>query len=286
MALSGRIVAAVLGVALAAVAAPPASAATGPTGDIVYSARSGGQVLALTFDDGPSPTWTPQLLDLLREQKVRATFCLLGGQVKLYPDLVKRIVADGHALCNHSMYHEDYGAKTPAEVQADLVATNDAIRQAAGNPAVPITYFRAPFASWGAAPQIAAGLGLSSLAWTVDPRDWDGSPSDVLIDRLSAQVYPTAVTLSHDGGGDRGPTLAAYRELIPRWKAAGWSFDLPAVTGGPYPPACTAAAWGRDTSYVGGSRVSFGGRVYQANWWTRVEKPSTAPWVWSDLGPC
>lgn len=122
----------------------------------------------------------------------------------------------------------------------DLTATNQAIRMAAGDPALPIRYFRAPFGGWGSTPQIAASLGMTALAWTMDPADWDGSPAEVLMQRLNAQLYPTAVALSHDGGGNRAATLAAYQQVIPQWRQAGWSFDLPAVTGGPYPPMCTA----------------------------------------------
>ncbi|WP_285504814.1 polysaccharide deacetylase family protein [Actinokineospora sp. NBRC 105648] len=280
-----RTAVAAVAVGLALAAVTPASA-TGPTGEIVYSTSGGGQALALTFDDGPSPVWTPQVLDLLREQKVRATFCLLGGEVVKYPELVRRIVAEGHKVCDHSLYHEDLGAKTPEAVRAELTATNAAIRQAAGDPTLPIPYFRAPFGSWGGTPAIAAEYGMSALAWTVDPRDWDGSPAAVIVERLRSQLYPTAVLLSHDGGGDRGPTLAAYRQLIPEWKAAGWRFDFPAVTGGPYPVRCTAPTWARNGTYTAGARVSHDGRVYQANWWTRSERPSGAPWVWSDLGVC
>ncbi|WP_374065084.1 polysaccharide deacetylase family protein [Actinokineospora auranticolor] len=286
MAVVRRIAAAVVGLASVVALAVPAGAAGGPTGEVVYRTRGDGQVLALTFDDGPSPQWTPQVLDLLRENKVRAVFCLLGSQVELYPDLVRRIVAEGHAVCDHSVKHDDLGSMPVEQARADIVATRDAIRRAAGNPNLPVPYFRAPFGSWGATPQIAAELGMSALAWTVDPRDWDGSPSDVLVGRLSSAVYPTAVVLSHDGGGDRGPTVAAYRQMIPQWQRSGWVFDLPAVTGGPYPPACTAPSWGRDTSYPGGSRVSYQGRVYQADWWVRVESPTKAPWVWVDLGAC
>ncbi|SER01655.1 polysaccharide deacetylase family protein [Actinokineospora terrae] len=272
---------------LVAATAPAAAAAPTPTGEVVYTTRSAGKVLALTFDDGPAPEITPALLDLLREHRIRAVFCLMGSTAAQAPDLVKRIVADGHPLCNHSYAHEDLSALTPAEVRANLTATDAAIRQAAGNPGLPIPYFRAPFGSWGnGVTDIAASLGHSSVAWTVDPRDWDGSAAPVLVERLAAQVYPTAVVLSHDGGGDRHPTLAAYQQLIPRWKAEGYTFDLPAVTGGPYPPACTAPVWQKNSTYVAGNRVSQDGKLYQANWWTRSERPSGAPWTWTSLGAC
>ncbi|WP_035304315.1 polysaccharide deacetylase family protein [Actinokineospora inagensis] len=269
--------------ALVAVATPAAAAT--PTSDVVYSARSTGQVLALTFDDGPSPDWTPKVLELLRLQKVRAVFCLLGSEATKYPDLVRQIVADGHPLCNHTMTHDDLSAMTADQIRADLTATDTAIRTAAGNPNLPIPYFRAPFGIWGNnVPTIAASLGHTSLGWSVDPRDWDGSPSTVIIDRLSTSVYPGAVVLSHDGGGDRNPTLTAYQQLIPQWKTAGWKFDLPVNTAGTYP--CTAGSWQRNGTYVAGTRVTQDGKLYQANWWTRDERPTAAPWTWTNLGTC
>ncbi|MFD0886947.1 polysaccharide deacetylase family protein [Streptosporangium algeriense] len=260
--------------------------ADGPTGDIVYATRTGGKVVALTFDDGPSPDWTPKVLDLLRDRQVRATFCLLGNQAKAHPELVRRIVADGHAVCNHTVNHDSPAGWTPEQIRADLIATGDAIRAAAGDPKLPIRYFRAPYGAWGASPQVAASLGMSALAWTMDPLDWDGSPAEVLVQRLSSQIYPTAVALSHDGGGDRSATLAAYQQLIPQWQQAGWGFELPATTGGPYPPACTSPTWNGRDSYVQGDRVSHRGHIYQARWWTKLENPGNAWWVWADLGAC
>ncbi|GLW89499.1 polysaccharide deacetylase family protein [Actinokineospora globicatena] len=272
---------------LAATTATAVPASAAPTGEVVYTTRGTGKVLALTFDDGPTAAVTPGLLDLLREHRIRAVFCLTGTTATAAPALVKRIVADGHPLCNHSYAHEDLSVLSPADIRANLTATDAAIRQAAGDPALPIPYFRAPFGSWGGGlPDIAASLGHSNLGWSVDPRDWDGSPAPVLVDRLTADAFPRAVILSHDGGGDRTPTLAAYRELIPRWKSEGYTFDLPALTGGPYPPACTAPTWQRNGTYVGGTRVSQDGKLYQANWWTRSERPATSPWTWTNLGAC
>ncbi|MBG0832548.1 polysaccharide deacetylase family protein [Planomonospora sp. ID67723] len=260
--------------------------ADGPTGEIVHRTQNAGQVVALTFDDGPSPTWTPEFLELLRREQVRATFCLLGSQARAHPELVRRIVADGHAVCNHTLKHDYIAGWTPQEIHTELTATNEAIRTAAGDPGLPIRYFRAPYAGWGASPQVAASLGMTALAWTTDPQDWDGSPADVLAQRLDARRRPTAVVLSHDGGGDRSATLAAYRQVLPRWRQDGWGFDRPAVTGGPYPVVCTAPAWRVHDVYGGGDRVSRDGRVYQARWWTKLEDPLAAPWVWADLGAC
>ncbi|WP_018352570.1 polysaccharide deacetylase family protein [Longispora albida] len=281
-----RILAGLAIMATLAAAAGPAAASPGAAGDIVTTTRTPGRQLALTFDDGPSPEWTPKILGLLREHQLRATFCLLGSQAQAHPDLVRQIAAGGHALCNHTWDHDYLGAASPAEIRADLEATSAAIRTAAGRPGLPIPYFRAPYGAWGQTPQVAASLGMTALAWSADPQDWDGSGAQALAARLRAGIHPQAVILSHDGGGDRAPTWQAYAAVLPEWKTAGWSFDLPATTGGPRPPACTAAPWTAHTAYTGGERVTRAGRVYQAGWWTMLEDPATAWWVWADLGPC
>jgi peptidoglycan/xylan/chitin deacetylase (PgdA/CDA1 family) len=120
---------------LAGVAAV-AAVVGGPT-----PAHAAAGTVALTFDDGPSALYTPQVLDLLAEHEVTATFCLVGTQAQRYPDLVRRIVADGHALCNHSMRHDNLATKTPEEIRVDLAGCLDAIRSAVPDASVP--YFRA-----------------------------------------------------------------------------------------------------------------------------------------------
>jgi peptidoglycan/xylan/chitin deacetylase (PgdA/CDA1 family) len=196
---------------------------------VVTTTQQQGRVVALTFDDGPDPEDTPALLDVLREHHVKATFCLWGDHVREHPELVRRIAAEGHTLCNHTMTHADLSTWTPEQVRADLEATSALIHQAA--PRADIPYFRAPYGSWGQSPQVAAQLGMQPLGWAFDIGDWEEPGADVLVDRIRARITPEAVALVHDGGGDRSGTVEAVDRMIPELRAQGWRFGQPAKRG-------------------------------------------------------
>ena len=182
--------------------------------------KTGTAAVALTFDDGPDPVETPKILDLLAQYHIKATFCLVGQNVAAHPDLVRRIVAEGHTLCNHTWKHSlTLGKQKPAAIRADLQRTNDAIRAAA--PGAQIKYMRAPGGNF--TPNFvraAADLGMASIYWQVDPRDWDhpAGESDSahkakVIAAVKKHVRKGSIVLSHDFG--QPDTIAAYRSLIP-----------------------------------------------------------------------
>jgi peptidoglycan/xylan/chitin deacetylase (PgdA/CDA1 family) len=190
-----------------------------PAGPVIRTTGSG--KVALTFDDGPGEG-TLKILAMLREAGVKATFCLIGVNVQAHPDLVQAIVRDGHTLCNHTWKHDEHlGQKSADAIRADLQRTNDAIHQAV--PGVPIKYFRHPGGNFTPlAVQVAAELGMSSLGWNVDPRDWDLQhmpPGPGLTQHIVSVVERNtragSIVLSHDGGGDRSSTVAAYQTLLP-----------------------------------------------------------------------
>jgi peptidoglycan/xylan/chitin deacetylase (PgdA/CDA1 family) len=171
--------------------------------------------VALTFDDGPSPSWTPQVLDLLREQGVKATFCLIGINVRKYPQLVSRIVREGHTLCNHSWQHDlRLGSRSEQVIQSDLSRTSAEIRQAV--PGARIPYFRQPGGAWTPAViKVARELDMIPLGWAVDPQDWKRPGKQAIIDSVTHNTHGGSIVLMHDGGGDRSETLAACETLIP-----------------------------------------------------------------------
>ncbi|MFI7546685.1 polysaccharide deacetylase family protein [Actinoplanes sp. NPDC049599] len=204
--------------------AAPAHAG-GPTAVVVDTARGHGDVVSFTFDDGPNPADTLRLLDVLRHRRVRAVFCLVGDQVRAHPEVVRRIAAGGHLLCNHSLHHDDLGPLTPEQIRADLTETSALIRQAVPHARIP--YFRAPYGSWGQSPQVAAALGMQPLGWRLAITDWEPPGTDVLVQRLRDGITPGAVVLMHDGGGDRSQTVAAVDRIIPELRAQGWRFTLP-----------------------------------------------------------
>jgi peptidoglycan/xylan/chitin deacetylase (PgdA/CDA1 family) len=206
------------------------SAQAGQVNDtIVETTRHGGRTVALTFDDGPDPVDTPRLLKVLRKHHVKATFCLWGDHVRQHPELVRRIVAGGHTLCNHTMHHDDMASWSPEDIRRDLEETSAEIHKAA--PGVPIPYFRAPYGSWGQTPQVAASMGMQPLGWRLVIGDWDPPGTDELVRRITEGVTPGAVVLMHDGGGDRSQTVEAVDRVIPRLRAEGWRFDKPARRG-------------------------------------------------------
>jgi peptidoglycan-N-acetylglucosamine deacetylase len=196
-----------------------------PTTTVVDTARGHGDVVSVTFDDGPHPPDTLHLLDVLRRHHVRAVFCLWGDHVRDHPEVVRRIVADGHVLCNHTMHHDDMGTWTPEQIRADLEATSALIHQAAPHARIP--YFRAPYGSWGQTPQVAAELGMQPLGWRLAITDWEPPGIDVLVQRLRDGITPGAVVLMHDGGGDRSQTVGAVDRIIPELRGQGWHFSLP-----------------------------------------------------------
>lgn len=215
------------GLCLAALTATgPAHAGQQAGTGIVDSTRHEGRTVALTFDDGPNPTDTPRLLKVLRKHHVKAVFCLWGDRVREHPELVRAIVAGGHTLCNHTMRHDDMAAWPAEDIRADLERTNVEIRRAA--PGAHIPYFRAPYGSWGQAPEVAADLGMQPLGWRLAIGDWEPPGTDELVRRIKEGVTPGAVVLLHDGGGDRGQTVDAVDRIVPALRAGHWRFDKPA----------------------------------------------------------
>jgi peptidoglycan/xylan/chitin deacetylase (PgdA/CDA1 family) len=190
---------------------PTARPKTGPFGTMRLT---GTKAVALTFDDGPHPTWTPKLLDLLKAQKIKATFCLVGQNVRKYPALVARIVREGHALCNHSWEHDlELGKKPEAQIRADIEHTNQEIRRAV--PGAKIPYYRQPGGKWTpSVVKVAKDLGMKPLHWDVDPQDWAKPGAAKISQRVATQIRAGSIVLMHDGGGDRSGTLTASPEII------------------------------------------------------------------------
>jgi peptidoglycan-N-acetylglucosamine deacetylase len=188
--------------------------------------RTGDGSVALTFDDGPSPEWTPRVLDLLRKQGVKATFCVIGAYAEAYPELVADIAREGHTLCNHSWFHEfDLGSWSEEEIRANLRRTNDAILRAA--PGAEVAYFRQPGGKWtNRVVAVAAELGMESLHWTVDPSDWDGASTTAKIrDRLLGATGPGSVVLLHDGASNQAAMYGALPRVFAEFADRGYVYS-------------------------------------------------------------
>ncbi|RZS89574.1 peptidoglycan/xylan/chitin deacetylase (PgdA/CDA1 family) [Motilibacter rhizosphaerae] len=186
-----------------------------------------GRLVTLTFDDGPSPEWTPQVLSLLAADHVHAVFCLIGREAAAHPDLVRAIVAGGNALCDHSRDHDLKMAEQPASYQAAEV--EDGLADIRGaDPQAGVRFYRQPGGLW-TAPVLATvrARHLTPLSWDVDPVDWSEPGAAAVVQRVLHQLHPGAYVLMHDGGGDRSGTVAALRTLLPDLRARHFTVVLP-----------------------------------------------------------
>ncbi|MDG4761742.1 polysaccharide deacetylase family protein [Micromonospora sp. WMMD710] len=198
------------------------------TGGQLFGAHTstGTPRLALTFDDGPDPRYTPQVLAMLREFDVKATFCVVGENAQAHPDLIQAIVDGGHSLCNHSWHHDVTLGNRPADViRADLLRTNEAIRAAV--PDAPIVWYRQPGGAWTyPVVSVAQQLGMTPLHWSVDPSDWEVPGATKIAATVVSQAEPGSVVLLHDAGGNRQGTVDALRRILPDLTAR---FELEAL---------------------------------------------------------
>ncbi|MFI5936680.1 polysaccharide deacetylase family protein [Actinoplanes sp. NPDC051494] len=201
----------------AATSHPASAHHGGPANSLMKTGEAG---VALTFDDGPDPVQTPKLLDLLAEEGVKGTFCLVGQQAAAHPDLVRRIAEEGHTLCNHTWNHSlTLGKESPDTIRTDLEKTNEAIHAAV--PDAEITFMRAPGGNFTPAfVEAATELGMTSIYWQVDTRDWEhpaGESGDAHVARViktvKQQTGAGSIVLSHDFG--QPGTITAYKTLLP-----------------------------------------------------------------------
>ena len=175
--------------------------------------------VALTFDDGPDPEWTPKILDILKAAKVKAAFFLVGVNAERYPNLVRRIVDDGHEIGNHTYYHPNLALCWPEHVRLELNATQLLIQTLTGRGT---TLFRPPYAA-DTQParladlmplQIAQDQNYLVVLENIDPQDWAKPGADVILQRIKQQRHDGNIILLHDAGGDRSQTVEALPRII------------------------------------------------------------------------
>jgi peptidoglycan/xylan/chitin deacetylase (PgdA/CDA1 family) len=202
---------------------PPRVAGCVPRG-ASYRPRGPGnrKLVALTFDDGPS-VYTPQVLRILRRFKIHATFFLIGEQVRPNASLVREELAEGNAVGDHTWSHANVsGGGSFAHSQ--ISRTRSAIRSASGyyTPCL----FRAPGgAVSGALFPVARSLGMLTIQWDVDPRDWSRPGTGSIYSTVVGQARRESIILMHDGGGPRNETVAALPEIIRTLRSRGYGFE-------------------------------------------------------------
>jgi peptidoglycan/xylan/chitin deacetylase (PgdA/CDA1 family) len=190
--------------------------------------------VALTFDDGPHRTFTPQVLDRLRERRVPATFFQLGTRIAASAALARRVSAR-HQAANHSWAHEDFLRRSDAQIRESLARTNAALMDA-GVPRPALV--RPPYgATSSRVAAVIRSLGMRQVLWTVDPQDWrTGQSADTTRRRVLARLSDGAVVLLHDGVLNSGATVAALPGIISGARARGFCFGTLGPAGGVRPP--------------------------------------------------
>jgi peptidoglycan/xylan/chitin deacetylase (PgdA/CDA1 family) len=195
-------------------------------GDALTAPERAGE-LALTFDDGPNPAWTPKLLDILQSHGVRSTFFLLGGFAQKEHELVRRMVAEGHLIGNHTWSHPDLSSTSANRIREELTHTSEMLQQITGTK---VKYFRPPFgARRPAVFRIARELGMTPVLWNAMTSDWSEPSGERIAGRLTQKIDSltqhgkAANIVLHDGGhraleANREPSTQAAEQLIARYK--------------------------------------------------------------------
>jgi peptidoglycan-N-acetylglucosamine deacetylase len=212
--------------AASARAASTRSASTQSASDSpMFYVDDGPMAIALTIDDGPSPVYTPQVLQLLAKYRVTATFSMIGIEVDAHPGVAREVAAAGHMIANHTWTHVDLASLRPAAVADQMNRATGAIHQATGK--VP-TLFRAPYGAWSPAVlQQCTKTRMTPLDWSVDPRDWSRPGVAAIVRNIMRNTKTGSIILEHDGGGNRAETVAALKIVLPRLLAAGYHFRIP-----------------------------------------------------------
>lgn len=186
----------------------------------------GGRTVALTFDDGPDPFYTPQVLDVLARYDVKATFFVIGRHVDAHPELIRHIVASGHAVGSHGYSHAILRGVWPGEITTELQRRDVALYRAAG---IQTRLFRHPGGMQGVfLPFVARAGGWRVVVWSVDSRDYTQPGAEEIVRRVLEAAHPGAIVLLHDGSphGDesRRQTVAALPAILEGLRARGYRF--------------------------------------------------------------
>ncbi|MGW7577441.1 polysaccharide deacetylase family protein [Streptomyces sp. NPDC054765] len=194
---------------------------------IVHASDRPGRSLNITIDDGPDPVWTPKVLDVLKKHNVKAVFCMIGPQAKAHPDLVKRVVAAGHRLCDHTISHNTGMDHQPQSYQSQqILGAQKMIEDAAGG--AKVEYYRAPGGAFTPySRKLAADHGMRPLGWNVDSKDFEGGSVGTIESTVRGELRNGPTVLFHDGGGNRARTVESMDRLLPWMQQQGYGFGFP-----------------------------------------------------------
>jgi len=197
--------------------------------DTIYHVPSSEKVVALTFDDGPSPVWTPRILDVLKEGQVKATFFMLGMHAERYPDVARRVAEEGHEIGNHTYDHHGVFYYKPEELDREVREAEKIIKSITG---IKTKYFRPPKA-WLTKKEKKQlkEMGYETVLWSLNSKDWVTFDDRYIVNYILGHIRPGDILLFHDSGGvfkpeggRRKETVKAVSRLIGKLKERGYRF--------------------------------------------------------------
>jgi len=195
----------------------------------IYRVNSSEKLVALTFDDGPSNVWTPQILDELDKAGVKATFFMLGNQVEKYPEIARRVAQEGHEIGNHTYDHHVLLYYTPQELKDEINRAERVIKNVTG---VTPVYFRPPKAWFTSREKaIIDRMGYKIVLWSLNSKDWVTFHDKQINSYIVRHIRPGDIILFHDSGGaftteggDRSQTVKTIPRLVKKLKEKGYKF--------------------------------------------------------------
>lgn len=178
--------------------------------------EDGRKKIALTFDDGPHPYYTEQLLKGLKERNVKATFFITGQNVEAYPEIVKEIHEDGHLIGNHTYSHTQLTSQNAETFKQEIVKTNEVIKAVTGEDTI---YVRPPYGSWNK--EFEKELNMFPVLWTIDPLDWCSSNVSCIVSTVCSKAQENDIILMHD---QYKTTVTAALKIVDELVEEGYEF--------------------------------------------------------------
>lgn len=199
------------------------SASSGNPSGSVYSHKTNDRMMiALTFDDGPHPRYTPEILDILKEYDIHATFFAVGKNIESYPDVIKRCLDEGHEIANHTQTHENL-SKNSYDIICREITTAEAVIYKYLRCKTKL--LRPPGGLYNkTVVNVAEKLDYTLVLWNIDTLDWAHTPSDKIVDKVIKNIRPGDIILMHDYIAKNSPTPDALRKMIPTLLEMGYNF--------------------------------------------------------------
>ena len=193
---------------------------------IIFRGNDKEKIIALTFDDGPQPPYTENILKVLNKNKILATFFLLGENIKKHPESVKKIISENHEIGNHSYSHKKMLFKSPDFIQKEIQKTDEILKTYK----IETKIFRPPFGvGLLILPFIVKLFKKNIIIWSINSKDYLGLSAEKISERILRKIQPGSIILMHDGSGvdsgNRSNTVETLKIIIPQLKKMGYKFS-------------------------------------------------------------